>query len=370
MANEGYKIVFAGGGTGGHLYPALVVADALRDALGEATAITFIGAQRGIEQRLVPAAGYPLVSLHVSGIKGRGPFDKLRAAAAAGRALFRCFFWMRRHRPNLVVGVGGYASGPAVLAATWTGVPTMVMEQNHFPGATNRWLAARVRAVCVPSEDARERLGGIGTVTGNPVRSAFFKTGGLPLGARPSVLVFGGSRGARSINRAMSAIIDELIRIDPTPQIVHQTGEADAASVREAARSYPPGLYEVHPFLDDMPARLAAADLVVCRAGASTLSELTAAGRPAILVPYPHAADDHQRHNAESIGRVGAARVVTDAELHDGRLAGLLEELLSDPEELRRMGEASRSLGVPDATQRIVTVAKKLLGVREEPRVS
>ncbi|TDI48675.1 MAG: undecaprenyldiphospho-muramoylpentapeptide beta-N-acetylglucosaminyltransferase [Acidobacteria bacterium] len=363
-------MVFAGGGTAGHLYPALVVAGALRDALGESTAITFIGARHGIEQRLVPEAGYPLVSLRIAGFKGRGPFDKLKAALAAARAVLRCLFWMRRHRPDLVVGVGGYASGPAVLAANWTNVPTMVMEQNHFPGATNRWLASRVRAVCVPSEDARERLGGVGIVTGNPVRAAFFEAGELPLDTRLSLLVLGGSRGARSINRAMGAIATELARLDPAPRIVHQSGEADAASVREAARAYPRGLYEVYPFLDDMPARLAAADLVVCRAGASTLSELTAAGRPAILVPYPHAADDHQRHNAESIARVGAARVVTDAELGDGRLAGVLVELLADREALRRIGAAARQLGKSDAAQRIVNVARGLLGIEGVGRVS
>ncbi|NIM01809.1 MAG: undecaprenyldiphospho-muramoylpentapeptide beta-N-acetylglucosaminyltransferase, partial [Acidobacteria bacterium] len=347
MDGEGYKIVFAGGGTGGHLYPGLVVAAALRDELGDAADITFIGAQRGIEQRLVPQAGYPLVSLRVAGIKGRGALAKLGAAFAAARALLRCFFWMRRHRPDLVVGVGGYASGPAVLAATWTGVKTMVLEQNHFPGATNRWLAPRVDAVCVPSEDARKRLDGIGTVTGNPVRAEFFETAPPSPAARPSLLVFGGSRGAHSINRAMSALVPELARFDPAPRVVHQCGEADAETVRDAARAYPRDLYEVQVFLDDMPARLAAADLVVCRAGASTLAELTAAGRPAVLVPYPHAADDHQRHNAESLARVGAARVVTDAELDDGRLVGVLEELLGNPEAIRRMGECAKRIGKP-----------------------
>ena len=277
---------------------------------------------------------------------------------------------MRRHRPDLVIGVGGYASGPAVLAASWTGMTTMMLEQNHFPGATNRWLAPRVDAVCVPSKDARERLGGVGVVTGNPVRAAFFETGDLPLDSRPSLLVFGGSRGAHSINCAMSAIVAELARLDPAPRVVHQCGEADADAVREAARAYPDGLYEVQAFLDDMPARLAAADLVVCRAGASTLSELTAAGRPAILIPYPHAADDHQRHNAESMARMDAARVVTDAELGDGRLAGVLSELLTDREALRRMGASARRYGKPDATRRIVAIARGLLGNEEDARVS
>lgn len=362
--------MFAGGGTGGHVYPALVVADALGASLGAGTQITFIGARRGIEQRLVPRAGYPLVSLRISGLKGRGLGAKLLAATAAGWAMLRCLLWMRRRRPDLVVGVGGYASGPAVLAASWSNVPTMVLEQNHFPGATNRWLARRVRAVCVPSEDARERLGGVGIVTGNPVREAFFRTGDLPLGRRLSVLVFGGSRGAQSINRAMSAIVGRLGRLDPAPKIVHQTGEADAAAVRRAAERYPQDLYEVHAFLDDMPARLAAADLVVSRAGASTLSELTAAGRPAILVPYPHAADDHQRHNAESIARLGAARIVADRELDDGRLAEVLEELLADREVLRRMGAAARRLANPEATRTIVAVARGLLDLEEGRRVS
>jgi UDP-N-acetylglucosamine--N-acetylmuramyl-(pentapeptide) pyrophosphoryl-undecaprenol N-acetylglucosamine transferase len=361
VARKAHNIVFAGGGTGGHLYPALVIADALRDSLGDGTAVTFIGAQRGIEQRLVPQSGYPLVSLRISGIKGRGIVAKLSAATAAGWATLRCWAWMRRNRPDLVVGVGGYASGPAVLAASWAGVPTMLMEQNHFPGATNRWLASRARVVCCPSEDAKERFGGVGTVTGNPVRAAFFDTGDLPLGERLSLLVFGGSRGAHSINRTMGEIAGRLARLDVPPRIVHQTGEADAASARLAASDYPDGLYEVQPFLDDMPARLAASDLVVCRAGASTLSELTAAGRPAVLVPYPHAADDHQRHNAESIAKVGAARVVTDDELGDGRLAGVLEGLLADREGLRRMGAASRSLAQPGATERIVELAHGLL---------
>jgi UDP-N-acetylglucosamine--N-acetylmuramyl-(pentapeptide) pyrophosphoryl-undecaprenol N-acetylglucosamine transferase len=370
VAGNGYKIVFAGGGTGGHLYPALVVAAALRDTLGEKTAITFIGAQRGIEQRLVPAAGYPLVSLRIAGIKGRGLVAKVLAGWAAARAVVRCFFWMRRQRPNLVVGVGGYASGPAVLAASWAGMKTMVLEQNHFPGATNRWLAPRVDAVCVPSEDARERFGGIGVVTGNPVRADFFRIGELPLATRPSLLVFGGSRGAHSINRAVCAIAADLGRLDPAPRIVHQCGEADVPEVRRAASAYPQGLYEVQAFLDDMPARLADADLVVCRAGASTLSELTAAGRPAILIPYPHAADDHQRHNAESMVKRDAARVVTDAELDDGRLAGVLTEMLADRDALRRMGDCARQLGKPDATLRIVAQAQSLLGIERDAHVS
>ena len=353
-------MVFAGGGTGGHLFPALVVANALQRRYPDAQ-LSFVGAERGIEQRLVPEAGYPLFTLRIAGLKGRGAIAKLRSALAAGWAVFRCLARFLRRRPSLVVGVGGYASGPAMLAAILLRVPTMILEQNHFPGATNRFLAKRVRAVCVPSDDARRRFGGIGTVTGNPVRPEFFETGDAPAGATPQLLVFGGSRGAHTINMAMLAAIDALAALPVPPAIVHQTGEADFEAVRDSADRY--SNYQVFKFLDDMPARLAAADLVVCRAGASTLSELTAAGRPAILVPYPYAADDHQRHNAESLEKIGAARVVTDAELTGDRLVGVLGELFDDRDRLTVMGQAARQLALPDATERIVRVAEELLGL-------
>lgn len=360
MDTTKHSIYFAGGGTGGHLYPALAVAEALGQRFPQAR-IQFIGAQRGIEQRLVPQAGYPLLSLRISGLKGRGPLSRVVSAAAAGWAVVRCLLHFLRSRPDLVIGVGGYASGPAMLAARLRRVPTMILEQNHFPGATNRWLAPRVDAVCVPSNDARKRFGGIGIVTGNPVRREFFETAAPQTGDRPTLLIFGGSRGARSINRATIAALESLARLENPPKIVHQTGEADYEEVRAAADRYPNALYEVCTFLDDMPARLAAADLVVCRAGASTLSELSAAGRPAILVPYPHAADDHQRHNAESLASVGAALVVPDDELDGDRLAGVLKELLSDGVRLSQMGGAAGTLAIPDATDRIVAIAGRLL---------
>jgi UDP-N-acetylglucosamine--N-acetylmuramyl-(pentapeptide) pyrophosphoryl-undecaprenol N-acetylglucosamine transferase len=360
------KIVFAGGGTGGHLFPALCVADELRRRHPTAS-ISFIGARRGLEQRLVPDKGYPLLSLRLWGIKGRGTAAKLVAGAAAGLAVCRCLLHMLGSRPELVVGVGGYASGPAVLAARLLKIKTMIMEQNHFPGATNRWLAPRVDLVCVPSPVARERLGGRAIVTGNPIRAEFAAIGDPPGGKNLSLLVFGGSRGARSINRAVSAALDQLARLDPPPRIVHQTGTEDEAAVREAAASYPNGLYEVCSFIEDMSARLAVADLVVCRAGASTLAELTAAGRPAILVPYPHAADDHQRHNAETMQASGAAVVVPDSELDGGRLAEQIEQLAASSEKRRSMGLAARELAMPDAAQRIADAAETLIrGERPE----
>ncbi|HEX5045240.1 MAG TPA: undecaprenyldiphospho-muramoylpentapeptide beta-N-acetylglucosaminyltransferase [Candidatus Polarisedimenticolaceae bacterium] len=355
------RVVIAGGGTGGHVFPALAVADELKGRM-EGAQITFVGGQRGLETRLVPQAGYPLRTLRMSGLKGATVASRVAAAGMAGAALVRCLGWMAVKRPHLVIGVGGYASGPAVLAAKVLGVKTMILEQNHFPGATNRWLAPRVDAVCVPSEAARGRLGGRGIVTGNPVREAFTRIGPAPGRPALSLLVFGGSRGARSINRAVVEALPALASMEPAPTIVHQTGSDALEEVRGAYAGFP-ALSSAHvaPFLDDMPQRLADADLVVARAGATTLAELAAAGRPAVLVPYPHAADDHQRLNAEAVAEAGAAVWILDRELSGTGLAAIVTALAGDRGHLRRMGEAARSLAHPDAAARIADVAQSLL---------
>jgi UDP-N-acetylglucosamine--N-acetylmuramyl-(pentapeptide) pyrophosphoryl-undecaprenol N-acetylglucosamine transferase len=357
---EGTKrIVVAGGGTGGHLFPAIAVAEELRRRHPEA-AIAFIGGRRGLETRLVPAAGFPLRTMPLAGLKGASLPARVAAGTAAAVGTVRCLAWMVAERPDLVIGVGGYASGPAVLAARLLRVRTMVMEQNHFPGAVNRWLAPRVDAVCVPSDAARSRLGGRGVVTGNPVRREFASIGPPPSGDSLSLLVFGGSRGARSINRAGVEAIPSFARMSPPPRIVHQTGSEDEAFVAAAYRAYT-GAHEVRAFLDDMPARLAGADLAVCRAGATTLAELAAAGRPAVLVPYPFAADDHQRLNAEAVEEAGAALVVLDRDLDGSRLAATVAALAADPARRRAMGDAARRLARLDAASLIADVADALL---------
>ncbi len=350
----------AGGGTGGHLFPALAVAQELRVRHPDAS-ISFIGGRRGLEGRLVPQHGFPLRTLPLSGLKGASLIGRATGAASAGAGVLRCAAWMMRERPDLVIGVGGYASGPAVAAAKLLRVKTMVLEQNHFPGATNRALAPWVDAICVPSEAARARLGGRGIVTGNPVRPEFTAIGEAPGGPTLSLLVFGGSRGARSINHAMVAALPMLFAEKRPPRIVHQTGPDELDAISEAYVRDAKGDFEVRAFLDDMPARLAAADLVLCRAGATTLSELAAAGRPAILVPYPHAADDHQRLNAEAVRDAGAAIVVRDAELTGIRIADLVAALTGDTERRRHMSEAARRLARIDATEAIADVADALL---------
>jgi UDP-N-acetylglucosamine--N-acetylmuramyl-(pentapeptide) pyrophosphoryl-undecaprenol N-acetylglucosamine transferase len=367
LAKEPY-IVFAGGGTGGHLFPALAVAGELRRRLSGAV-IVFIGGTRGLETRLVPMAGFPLRTLAVTGLKGTKLLRRLLAGSLAALAVLRCCGWFLAHRPGLVVGAGGYASGPAVLAAWLLRVPTMLMEQNHFPGATNRWLAPRADAVCVPSEAAKARLCGIGLVTGNPVRPEFEAIGPSPNGPRMALLVFGGSRGARSINRAVVAALPQLAAMTPPPRIVHQTGPEEHQAVARAYAAHAGLTSDIRPFLDDMPHRLADADLVVCRAGATTLAELAAAGRPAILVPFPFAADDHQRANAEAVRDVGAAVVIEDHDFDGARCAAAIAALAFDRERRLRMAASARTLARPDATAAIAGVALALLEGKEVPHV-
>jgi UDP-N-acetylglucosamine--N-acetylmuramyl-(pentapeptide) pyrophosphoryl-undecaprenol N-acetylglucosamine transferase len=247
----------------------------------------------------------------------------------------------------------------------------MVLEQNHYPGATNRWLAPRVEAVCLPSEAARRHIGGRTFVTGNPVRAEFFEIGDVPAGEGLSLLVFGGSRGARSINRAMGAALPALAGLPEPLSVVHQTGPADETEVRGQYEGFPHS-HEVLPFLHDMPGRLARAQLVVCRAGASTLAELCAAGRPAILVPYPHAADDHQTRNAETLVDAGAAVLLPDVDLNGERLAATVVELAADPGRRLAMGRAARKLARPRATEQIVDLALRLIegGLPAEGRIA
>jgi len=354
------RIVFAGGGTGGHVFPALAVADELRRRRPHAH-IEFLGGSRGLETRVVPKHGYPLRTLPLFGLKGASMIESTRAAASAAAGTARCTGWFLASRPGLVIGVGGYASGPAVLAAKLVGVRTLILEQNHFPGATNRFLARFANEVCVPSEAARERLAGRGIVTGNPVAPEF---GSIPpvVATEPAtILIFGGSRGARSLNRAAVAALPLLAQRSHLPRIVHQTGPESLTETEKSYRAAYPGQFDVAAFFDDMPRRVAEAQLVVCRAGATTLAELALAGRPALLVPYPFAADDHQTKNAEAVERVGGALVLKDAELSGERLAATIAALLDDPDRLRRMGEAARTLARPDAAGKIADVAERLL---------
>jgi UDP-N-acetylglucosamine--N-acetylmuramyl-(pentapeptide) pyrophosphoryl-undecaprenol N-acetylglucosamine transferase len=351
--------MIAGGGTGGHLFPGLAVAEEARrqDPTG---AVLFVGSARGIEARVVPATGLALELLPVAPLRGRGARDRAAALAALVRSVVRARALVRRFAPDAVIGLGGYASAPAVIAARLARRPIVLLEQNAAPGMTTRLLARIADRVCVSFPETVDALpAGKAVLTGNPVRWRPAPDAGAARGGR-TILVFGGSAGAHRLNEAgpeMAAALGDL----PGLRIVHQSGADDAAAVRAAYRRRGVDA-EVHAFITDMDRAYAAADLVVCRAGATTLAELAALGKPAVLVPYPYAADDHQRANAASRVGAGAARMVLDAEASGTRLAAEVRALLADGAALAEMGRRMRSLGRPEAAARVLEVVRNLGG--------
>ena len=355
------RVVIAGGGTGGHLYPGMAVAQEFVRRDRSAT-VTFAGTARGIETKLVPKAGFELDLLRSAGLKGKSLASLVRGVGILPLSWLDAWRILSRRRPDIVIGVGGYSSGPVVMAAAFRGIATMVLEQNAAPGLTNRTLARVVRAAAVTYEASLPFFRGRGFVTGNPVRSEFFETSNAEL--RTSnvrrVLVLGGSQGAHAINVAMVAAAAELVRSQPGVEIVHQTGERDLAAVRDGYRAA--GIEaRAESFLDPVAREVKAADVIVCRAGATTLAELAAAGKPAVLIPFPHATDDHQRKNADVLVRAGAAVMVEERDLSGASLAAAAGALLGDAARRAAMSAAARTLARPDAAARIVDRAEQLV---------
>jgi UDP-N-acetylglucosamine--N-acetylmuramyl-(pentapeptide) pyrophosphoryl-undecaprenol N-acetylglucosamine transferase len=349
----GLTFLVAAGGTGGHIFPGIAVADALRLRDGDVR-VVFVGTDRGLESRLVPRAGYPLEKLPILPLNGVGAIRALRGLLALPRAFWRAAALLRRERPRAVLGIGGYAGGPIVLLAALLGVRTVILEPNARPGFTNRVLRPFVRRAACAFESARLYYGARGVLTGNPVRGGFARIAPREVLSPLTLLVFGGSQGSRVLNEAMVAALPSLPAAGEL-RIVHQTGPSAHAPVA-AAYAAAGREAQVAPFLDDMEAQLAAADLVLCRAGATTCAELCAAGRPAVLVPLRGAADDHQRANAVAMQTAGAARMIVEDELSGATLAGALRELLADPAALSRMGAAARGLARTDAAARVAAL--------------
>lgn len=352
------RVVIAGGGTGGHLYPGLALADALAARDVE---VVYVGTASGIEARVVPETRYPLRLLPGRQVRGGGVAGALAGGVAAGAGLVRALLLLGRLKPRLVVGVGGYASVAVVLAATLRRLPTLLLEQNVVPGAANRFLGRRARRVCVGFAASVSAFPeGRAVHTGNPLRPAVLAARTRPPHARLGVLVFGGSGGAHHLNEAA---VEALCLLGDEPrrwQVTHQTGPADCDSIR--ARYAALGLEtRVEPFIADMGGAYTAADVVVGRAGAMTCSEVAAVGLPSILVPYPYAADDHQRRNAEVLVAGGAATMIPDAELDGARLASALRELAGDPARRLAMAERARALGRPDAAERVAEECLRLM---------
>lgn len=356
---DSMRAILAGGGTGGHVIPALAIADQLRKSYN--AEVMFIGTARGIENRLVPAAGYPLELVRVGALKNVSLTTRLKTAFDLPRAVWDAGRMLNQFAPDVVIGVGGYASGPAMLSAVVKHIPTLAFEPNVVPGFANRIVARFVSGAAVHFEETA-RYFRRAEVTGVPVRHAFFEIQ-PKLGGTPTVLVFGGSQGAHAINEAMFRCLPTLLREAPGIRIIHQTGERDYNDAR-AAYSALGELAEVFRFIEDMPAAFARADLAVCRSGASTVAEIAAAGKPAVFVPFPRAADDHQRVNAEALARHGAAVVVEESKLEGVWLAETIAALLQDPQRLQQMSHAARELAHPNAAHDIAALAAKVAGIQ------
>jgi UDP-N-acetylglucosamine--N-acetylmuramyl-(pentapeptide) pyrophosphoryl-undecaprenol N-acetylglucosamine transferase len=351
------SVLIAGGGTGGHLYPGIAVARELLARVPDAK-VTFVGTSAGLEARVIPREGFPLEVIRSAGLKGKSIAALARGLVLLPLGLIDAAGVLGRTRPSVVLGLGGYSSGPVLLLAAGRGMPTVLMEQNAVPGATNRLLAKFVTAAAVSYEQTVPFFGSKAFVAGNPVRPEFFETQGAydvhrqPPGAA-RVLVFGGSQGAHAINVAMVEAAARLAAATPRLAITHQTGDRDVEMVSDGYRRA--GLEaRVEPFLFAMDREMKSADVVICRAGATTLAELMAAGRPSILIPLPTATDDHQRRNAEALVSRGAARMIDQREMTGERLAMEIQRLAGDADARREMSGRARAMARPDAAHVIV----------------
>jgi UDP-N-acetylglucosamine--N-acetylmuramyl-(pentapeptide) pyrophosphoryl-undecaprenol N-acetylglucosamine transferase len=351
------RAILAGGGTGGHVIPALAIAHELQRQFQ--AELLFIGTARGIENRLVPAAGFELRLIEVGALNRVSLATRMKTLLGLPRAVWAARGMLAEFQPDVVIGVGGYASGPAMLAAIRAGIPTLAFEPNVVPGFANRLIARWVSAAAVHFEETAKFFKHA-KVTGVPVRQAFFEIAGKrAANAPPTLLVFGGSQGAHAINQAMIQCLPELLKQAPQIHILHQTGERDYNGA-QAAYQRAGASAEVYPFINDMPGFFARADLLLCRSGASTVAEIAAAGKPAIFVPFPRAADDHQRVNAQALERAGAAVVLEETKLDDVWLVETVSALLNDPGRLARMSAAARSLAHPNAARDIAEMAAGL----------
>jgi UDP-N-acetylglucosamine--N-acetylmuramyl-(pentapeptide) pyrophosphoryl-undecaprenol N-acetylglucosamine transferase len=355
-------LLIAGGGTGGHVFPALAVAQEWlrRSSQGaEGRSVVFVGTERGIETKLVPQAGFPLELIRAAGLKGIGGMKLLRNVAMLPAGLWDSENIIQRHHFDVALGVGGYASGPMILAAVLHRIPTVVFEPNVEPGFTNRILAGMATRLAVAHEETAQRLGRKAVTTGCPVRKEFFTIARKERRDGPfQILITGGSRGALPINRAVIDSLDLLMARKSQLFIVHQTGERDYNAVRVAyaRRQFNA---EVVPFIDNMADRFAQADLIVCRSGAITVAEVSASGRAAIFIPFGASTDAHQMRNAEAMQKAGAALLLPQNQLTPERLTNEIFSLLDQPRRISEMEDRAHALAKPRAVEDIVDLLEK-----------
>jgi UDP-N-acetylglucosamine--N-acetylmuramyl-(pentapeptide) pyrophosphoryl-undecaprenol N-acetylglucosamine transferase len=353
------KVLIAAGGTGGHIYPGIAVANELlrRHADSE---VLFVGTARGLEKKLVPENGFQLALINSAGLKNVGLLGKIKGMAVLPRSFWEARKILRDFKPDVVVGAGGYVSGPVLLTAHFMGVPTIVLDSNALPGFTNRKLAKYVDKAALAFEAAKPYFGDKAVVTGNPVRHEFFEIGPRQPGTKVNLLLFGGSQGAWAINEAMIAALPMLAEVKEKLVITHQTGEANFDTVKAGYENAGWNEVDVRPYIHSIAESFEGADLIICRAGATTCAEVAAAGRAAIMVPFPGAADDHQRRNAEAMANEGACRLLLQSDLSGERLAAEIIGLVDAPEQLTQMGTASRKMARPDAAELTADIIEEL----------
>jgi UDP-N-acetylglucosamine--N-acetylmuramyl-(pentapeptide) pyrophosphoryl-undecaprenol N-acetylglucosamine transferase len=362
-AIKGLKLIIAGGGTGGHIFPGLAVGKELVKRY-PASELLFITGGRKIENEILQNAGIKHTSIMVEGIKGRGLFNTIKAMAKVPCGFVQCILIIKKFSPDFVLGVGGYTAGPVCLAARMMGIKTAIHEQNSFPGLTNRLLSRIVDRVFISFRESGTHFPeGKVSLTGNPIRDGFMLEGeGAGQGRKGfTILVTGGSQGAAAINSAVIDALKILRDRGRDPWVIHQTGQADLEKVLKGYGEN--GLKgDVKPFITDMPAAYRQADVFIGRSGAGTIFELAALGKPSILIPFPHAADDHQTANARMLADVGGAKVIAQHELDPVRLADVIMEFMNNRDALRKMGEQARKAARPDAAKAIADGIEGMIG--------
>ncbi len=351
------RILIAAGGTGGHIYPGIAVAKEIlrRD---EESEVLFVGTARGLETKIVPDNGFQLSLINSAGLKNVGFVGKLKGLLILPKSFLEARRLIKDFKPDVVVGAGGYVSGPVLLMASLMRIPTLVMDSNALPGFTNRRLAMFVTKAALTFDEALPYFGKKGVVTGNPVRKEFFEIAPKLRGEKINLLIFGGSQGARAINNAMADALGNL----PAEklEITHQTGEADFEKLKESYLQSNFAAADVRPYISNMVEEFKQADLVICRAGATTCAELAASGKASIMIPLPTAADDHQRKNAEALEKNGAAKMILQKDLSSERLANEILDLINAPEKIGAMETSAKKLARKDAAEVTVNLIEEL----------
>ncbi len=364
---EPYSFIISGGGTGGHIFPAIAIANALR-AKHPDCAIHFVGAHGRMEMEKIPQAGYAITGLPIAGLQRRLALSNLKLPFLLFNSIWQALKLIKKHKPNVVIGVGGYASAPTLLAAVLAGVPVLIQEQNGFAGLANRFLGKYAKKVCVAWEGMdrffpKSKI----KITGNPVRKELLNKLGNKAEARaffgldsakPTLLIIGGSLGARTINEAIAAGLTKLT--DCGVQVIWQTGKTGFPKAEAAVSALNIEAIRVHAFIKEMDLAYAAADLVVSRAGALSVSELMLVGKPAVLIPSPNVTEDHQTANARKPVDKGAAVLIPDNQAHQKLIQEVIK-LIANPEKLSQMAASAKALSNPDAADTIASEVLKLI---------